>query len=125
MAKSICNALPVAKAASPTRRAPFETTTVHRHVNPIKDTVSAKVKFMQYSEKKLLAWIFSALSDIDIRERALHRVREHVFSDFLAVSLFSSGLEIDVIGLVFLAQKVVFSWPPVDRFGKFWGGLMI
>ena len=66
---------------------------VRRHVDPIDDThtVSAKVEFIQYSVKKLLAWIFSALSDIDIRVRATSfaRVREHVCSDFLAVSLFS------------------------------------
>ena len=36
-----------------------------------------------------------------------------------------SGLEIAVIGLVFLAPKVAFSWPSVDRFGKKFWGLMI
>ena len=30
-------------------------------------------------------------------------------------------LEIAVIGLVFLAPKVAFSWPSVDRFGNFLG----
>ena len=35
-----------------------------------------------------------------------------------------AGLEIAVIGLVFLAPKVAFSWPSVDRFGKNFGGLM-
>ena len=35
------------------------------------------------------------------------------------------GLEIAVIGLVFLAPKIAFSWPSVDRFGKFVSGLMI
>ena len=28
------------------------------------------------------------------------------------------------VGLHFLAAKVAFSWPSVDRFGKFWGGFM-
>ena len=37
-----------------------------------------------------------------------------------------SGLEIAVIGLVFLAPKVAFSWPSVDRFGKkFWGPMTL
>ena len=36
-----------------------------------------------------------------------------------------AGLEIALMGLVFLAPKVAFSWPPVDRFGKFLGGFMI
>ena len=40
-------------------------------------------------------------------------------------SLKNSGLEIAVIGLVFLAPKVAFSQPSVDRFGKFFWGLMI
>ena len=35
------------------------------------------------------------------------------------------GLEIAVWGLVFLAQKVAFSWQSVDRFGKKFWGLMI
>ena len=34
------------------------------------------------------------------------------------------GLGIKAWGLVFLASKVVFSWPSVDRFGKNFGGLM-
>ena len=33
---------------------------IDMYVNPIKGKVSAKVEFMQYSGKKLLAWIFSA-----------------------------------------------------------------
>ena len=48
---------------------------------------------MHYAVEKLLAWIsFSALSDIDIRVACVRatsfaRVREHVFSDFLAIRL--------------------------------------
>ena len=34
-------------------------------------------------------------------------------------------LEIAVIGLVFLAPKVAFSWPSADRIGKQFLGLMI
>ena len=35
-----------------------------------------------------------------------------------------SGLGTGAWGLVFLATKVAFSWPSVDRFGKNFGGLM-
>ena len=35
-----------------------------------------------------------------------------------------TGLGIGAWGLMFLASKVVFSWPSVDRFGKNFGGLM-
>ena len=34
------------------------------------------------------------------------------------------GLGIKARGLVFLASKVAFSWPSVDRFGKNFLGLM-
>ena len=38
------------------------------------------------------------------------------------IAVFRTGLEIALWGLVFLAQKVAFSWLSVDRFGqKFWG----
>ena len=35
-----------------------------------------------------------------------------------------SSVRLFNVGLHFLAAKVAFSWPSVDRFGKFWGGFM-
>ena len=46
-----------------------------------------------------------------------------IFRLFFHFSDIQAGLEIAVIGLVFLAPKVAFSWPSVDRLAKIFGDL--
>ena len=50
--------------------------------------------------------------------------RQIAYEAYLSAERLLTGLEIAVKGLVFLAPKVAFSWPSVDRFGKNFGRLM-